>query len=156
MGEAPEYDVIVIGSGAAGGWVAKEAAEGGCRTLMLEAGRLLDPKADFPDTDENVPKPNLFTRVKAVLSGQHVQARCMSFKPATAHLFINDRQNPYTTGTGTRFNWYRARQVGGRLHLWGRNAVRISEQDLKAADYRWVRRYLAHFLWRSRALVQPG
>ena len=135
MGVTPQYDVIVIGSGAAGGWAAKEAAEGGCRTLMLEAGRLLDPKADFPDTDENVPKPNLLTRVKAVLSGQHVQARCMSFKPATAHLFINDRQNPYTTASGTRFNWYRARQVGGRLHLWGRNAVRISQQDLKAADF---------------------
>ena len=65
---------------------------------MLEAGRMLDPKADFPDTEEGVPKPNLVTRVQAVLSGQHVQARCMSFKPATAHLFINDRQNPYTTG----------------------------------------------------------
>ncbi len=135
MGVTPQYDVIVIGSGAAGGWVAKEAAEGGCRTLLLEAGRMLDPKADFPDTDENVPKPNLVTRVQAVLSGQHVQARCMSFKPATSHLFINDRQNPYTTGTGTRFNWYRARQVGGRLHLWGRNAVRISEQDFKAAEF---------------------
>jgi len=132
MTMAPEYDVIVVGSGAAGGWVAKEAAEGGCRTLMLEAGRVLDPKADFPAAE--APRPNLANRVKAMVSGQHVQARCMSFKPATAHLFINDRQNPYTTGAGTRFNWYRSRQVGGRLHLWGRNAVRVSEQDLKAAD----------------------
>jgi choline dehydrogenase-like flavoprotein len=131
----PEYDVIVIGSGAAGGWAAKEAAEGDCRTLMLEAGRALDPKADFPDSEASAPKPNLVNRVKAMISGQHVQARCMSFKPATAHLFINDRQNPYTTGVGTQFNWYRARQVGGRLHLWGRNAVRMSEQDLKAADF---------------------
>lgn len=130
----PEFDVIVIGSGAAGGWVAKETAEGGCRTLMLEAGRMLDPKTDFPDSGGNAPKWNLVNRVKATVSGQHVQARCMSFKPATAHLFLNDRLNPYTTGTGTRFNWYRARQVGGRLHLWGRNAVRMSQQDLKAAD----------------------
>jgi choline dehydrogenase-like flavoprotein len=135
MAGYPEYDVIVVGSGAAGGWVAKEAAEGGCRTLMLEAGRALDPKADFPDSELTAPKPNLFNRVKAMLLGQHVQARCMSFKPATAHLFINDRQNPYTTGPGTQFNWYRARQVGGRLHLWGRNAVRMSEQDLKAAEF---------------------
>ena len=135
MATPPDYDVIVVGSGAAGGWVAKEAAEGGCNTLMLEAGRALDPKADFPDSELTAPKPNLFNRVKAMLSGQHVQARCMSFKPATAHLFINDRRNPYTTGSGTKFNWYRARQVGGRLHLWGRNAVRMSQQDLKAAEF---------------------
>ena len=135
MAPHPEYDVIVVGSGAAGGWAAKEAAEGGCKTLMLEAGRALDAKADFPDSDDSAPKPNLFNRVKAMISGQHVQARCMSFKPATAHLFINDRKNPYTTTPGTNFNWYRARQVGGRLHLWGRNAVRMSQQDLKAAEY---------------------
>ena len=90
-----EYDVIVIGSGAAGGWVAKETAEGGCRTLMLEAGRALDPKADFPTPREGA-QAKLVNRVKAMMSGQHVQARCMSFKPATAHLFINDHQNPYT------------------------------------------------------------
>jgi Choline dehydrogenase and related flavoproteins len=134
MAVTPEYDVIVIGSGAAGGWVAKETAEGGFRTLMLEAGRMLDPKTDFPDPGENTPKVYLVNRVKAMVLGQHVQARCMSFKPATAHLFINDRLNPYTVGRGTRFNWYRSRQVGGRLHLWGRNAIRISEQDLKAAE----------------------
>ncbi len=133
MNPSPEYDVIVIGSGAAGGWVAKETAEGGCRTLMLEAGRMLS-KADFPSGDGEVPKPNVFRRAMAMLGGQHVQATCMSFKPETAHLFANDRLNPYTLGKGDRFNWYRARQVGGRLHLWGRNAVRISEQDLKAAD----------------------
>ena len=87
------------------------------------------------NSELTAPKPSLLNRVKAMLSGQHVQARCMSFKPATAHLFINDRQNPYTTAPGTQFNWYRARQVGGRLHLWGRNAVRMSEQDLKAAEF---------------------
>jgi choline dehydrogenase-like flavoprotein len=135
MGPHPEFDVIVVGSGAAGGWAAKEAAEGGCRTLMLEAGRALDPVVDFPDSELTAPKPSLFNRVKAMVLGQHVQARCMSFKPATAHLFINDRRNPYTTGRGTKFNWYRARQVGGRLHLWGRNAVRMSQQDLKAAEF---------------------
>src|SRR5689334_18415211 len=114
MGPTPEYDVIVVGSGAAGGWVAKETAEGGCRTLMLEAGRALT-KADFPDGGDDVPKPNVFRRAMAMVAGQHVQATCMSFKPETAHLFANDRLNPYTTGRGARFNWYRARQVGGRL-----------------------------------------
>jgi choline dehydrogenase-like flavoprotein len=131
----PEYDVIVVGSGASGGWVAKETAERGCRTLLLEAGRTLSPGVDFPDhKDTGGSRVSLMTRVRATLAGQHVQARCMSFTPDTAHLFTNDRKNPYTTGGNSRFNWYRARQVGGRLHLWGRNALRISDQDFKAAE----------------------
>ena len=133
---ASQYDVVVIGSGAAGGWVAKEAAEGGCKTLLLEAGRKLDSKADFPKPkDESASHVSLASRIKATLFGQHIQARCMSYKPTSAHLFINDRKNPYTTGKDARFNWYRARQVGGRLHLWGRNALRISDQDFKAAEF---------------------
>ena len=128
------YDVVVIGSGASGGWVAKETAERGLKTLMLEAGRKLT-EADFPNPDhEGGSRVSIVARLKAILRGQHVQARCMSFTPTTEHLFINDRKNPYTTGKGARFNWYRARQVGGRLHLWGRNALRISDEDFKAAD----------------------
>ncbi len=132
---APDFDVIVVGSGAAGGWVAKECAERGCKTLVLEAGRRLDPKADFPPpAHEGGSRVSIATRIRSILTGQKVQARCMSFTPQTAHLFINDRQNPYTTAKGSRFNWYRARQVGGRMHLWGRNALRISDADLKAAE----------------------
>ncbi|MBC7141335.1 MAG: GMC family oxidoreductase, partial [Rhodobacteraceae bacterium] len=127
-------DLIVIGSGASGGWVAKEAAERGARVLMLEAGRRLDSAKDFPVPDhEGGSRVSILARVMAILKGQQVQARCMSFTPQTAHLFLNDRQNPYTTGPGARFNWYRSRQVGGRLHLWGRNALRISDLDFKAA-----------------------
>lgn len=128
------YDVIVVGSGAAGGWVAKETTERGLKTLMLEAGRKLTD-ADFPEPDhEGGSRVSIVSRVMAILRGQQVQARCMSFTPATAHLFVNDRQNPYTTGPGARFNWYRSRQVGGRLHLWGRNALRMSDLDFKAAE----------------------
>ena len=134
MTQQPAYDVIVIGSGASGGWVAKETSERGLKTLMLEAGRALDPHADFPDPDHaSGSRVGLVNRISAILRGQHVQARCMSFTPQTAHLFVNDRQNPYTTGRGARFNWYRSRQVGGRLHLWGRNGLRIGDADFKAA-----------------------
>ena len=32
-----EFDAIVIGSGATGGWAAKELCEAGLKTLMLDA-----------------------------------------------------------------------------------------------------------------------
>ncbi len=128
------YDAIVVGSGAAGGWAAKELTERGLRTMLLEAGRSLDPAADFtPPPMGAKSKIQLFDRARAVLTGQQVQARCMSFSPLTRHLFISDWENPYVTPRGKPFNWYRGRQVGGRLHLWGRNALRISDHELKPA-----------------------
>ena len=128
------YDAIVVGSGAAGGWAAKELTERGLRTVLLEAGRSLDLAQDFvPPPDGGTSNIRVLSRAKAALSGQPVQARCMSFSPLTRHLFVNDRENPYVTPSGKPFNWYRGRQVGGRLHLWGRNALRISDHELKAA-----------------------
>ena len=37
--EARTFDVIVVGSGVAGGWAAKELCEKGLKTLVLERGR---------------------------------------------------------------------------------------------------------------------
>ncbi|MDX6488802.1 MAG: hypothetical protein QOK13_1417, partial [Gaiellaceae bacterium] len=45
---AEVYDAIVVGAGAAGGWVAKELCERGLSVLLLEAGPELDPTRDFP------------------------------------------------------------------------------------------------------------
>ncbi len=133
MAASEIYDAIVVGSGAAGGWAAKELTERGLRTVLLEAGRRLDPAKDFPEPrSPSGSRVQLAARARATLGGQAIQARCMSFSPLTQHLFVNDRQNPYSTGGG-RFNWFRGRQVGGRLHLWGRNALRISDLDLHAA-----------------------
>ena len=44
----PTYDAIVVGSGAAGSWAAKELTEGGLQVVLLEAGRNLDLSRDFP------------------------------------------------------------------------------------------------------------
>jgi choline dehydrogenase-like flavoprotein len=134
VASADVYDAIVVGSGAAGGWAAKELTERGLTTLLLEAGPLLDPATDFPPPpDSSASKVRILQRARAVLTGQHIQARCMSFSPLTRKLFVSDRENPYVAARGKPFNWYRARQVGGRLHLWGRNALRIADEDLHAA-----------------------
>src|SRR6266581_2811613 len=42
-----EYDVIVVGSGAAGGIAAYVLATKGLNVLCLEAGRMIDPAVDF-------------------------------------------------------------------------------------------------------------
>jgi len=47
MASQPVYDVIVVGSGAAGGIAAYVLATRGLKVLCLEAGRMLDPAKDF-------------------------------------------------------------------------------------------------------------
>src|SRR5262245_7363385 len=43
-----EYDVIVVGSGASGGWAAKRLAEAGLKVALLEAGK---PQSDVNFTE---------------------------------------------------------------------------------------------------------
>ena len=38
------FDAIVVGSGATGGWAAKQLTEAGWRVAMLEAGRRISPR----------------------------------------------------------------------------------------------------------------
>ncbi len=49
MPKAKEYDAIVVGSGASGGWVAKVLCEQGIDVLMLEAGPPRLPERDFTE-----------------------------------------------------------------------------------------------------------
>ena len=44
-----DYDVCVIGSGAAGGAAAKVLTEGGLNVVMLEAGPMVHPETDYKE-----------------------------------------------------------------------------------------------------------
>lgn len=54
---AEVFDVIVVGSGAAGGVVAHDLAIAGLRVLMLEAGRQYDPRSETPMFQTNAQAP---------------------------------------------------------------------------------------------------
>lgn len=115
------YDVIVVGSGATGGWAAKDLAESGLRVALLEAGPLLldrgTRQAPAPDPDR-----------------QHIQAQCFAFDEETAQLFVDDVDNPYSHPPDSPFLWIRSRQAGGRTLLWDRLCLRMSDRELKAAS----------------------
>jgi choline dehydrogenase-like flavoprotein len=117
------FDAIVVGSGATGGWAAKELTEKGLSVMLLEAG----PELPFAERVAEGPQPEEAPR-------QQVQARCYAFNEATSELFVDDVDNPYAHPAELPFAWIRSRQVGGRLHLWGQMCPRMSDLDFKAAS----------------------
>lgn len=126
------YDAIVVGSGAAGSWAAKELSEGGLEVALLEAGPALDAKRDFPSRAPR--RAGRAFRLWARMGHQHIQARCFAFAPHTRRFYVNDRENVYTTPAGKPFIWIRGRQLGGRLHTWARHAPRISSDGFLPSD----------------------
>src|SRR5882672_5029122 len=127
------YDAIVIGSGITGGGAAKELTEKGLDTLVLEAGRPIEPNKDYV---EHVPvwqkkfremgDRNRFNRE------QPIQQKCNALDELNSKFFVNDKQNPYTTDEAKPFLWIRGRQVGGRSIIWGRQSYRWSDLDFDA------------------------
>ena len=131
---AEQFDALVIGSGAAGSFAAKELSERGLEVLLLEAGPNIT-EDDFKPPEHPHPKGiNLKARALASLEGQYIQARIGFFGDQMKHLFVNDWKNPYTTPPEDSYLWIRGKQLGGRLHLYGRVLLRMTDFDFKAAS----------------------
>jgi choline dehydrogenase-like flavoprotein len=126
----PVYDVIMVGSGAAGGIAAHVLTMKGLNVLCLEAGRLIDPARDFyphkypfewPFRGEG--RPGRYGRLP--------QGMGWKIKEWTDHLYTIPSEDPYALAPGSKFTWTRLRAVGGRTLLWGRNVDRFGPLDFK-------------------------
>ena len=128
------HEVLVIGSGASGGWVAKELTERGISVLMLEAGPPRVPTRDF--TEHIWPyqlKFRGFGNQQRLLTNQPVQRLCYACDEYSHQFFVNDLEHPYTFPLDKPFMWIRGRQVGGRTFCWGRESYRYTDNEFKAA-----------------------
>jgi choline dehydrogenase-like flavoprotein len=129
------YDVLVIGSGASGGWVAKEVAERSLSVVMLEAGPPRIPSRDF--TEHIGPyqlKFRGFGNQQQLLRTQPVQRLCYACDDYSHQFFVSDLEHPYTFPADKPFLWIRGRQVGGKTFCWARESYRYSDNEFKAAS----------------------
>jgi glucoside 3-dehydrogenase (cytochrome c) catalytic subunit len=130
---ANSYDAIVVGSGMSGGWAAKELAEQGLRTIVLEAGRNIDPAIDYIEH-----KPVYEFKFRGLGDRQHertrqfIQSQAGPYEEQTKRFFVDDVDNPYSFDPARPFIWIRGRHLGGRSLMWGRQTYRLSDLDFEA------------------------
>ena len=122
---ARDYDVIVVGSGAAGGQTAYTLCMNGAKVLMLEAGRNYVPANETPMFQ---------TPHEAPLRGADTPDKPFGFYDATVDGGWTVPGEPYVQTTqedAGRFEWWRARMLGGRTNHWGRISLRNGPYDFK-------------------------
>src|SRR5947209_5817485 len=128
------YDALIVGSGASGGWVAKELTESGMEVLMVEAGPPRFPDRDF--TEHAWPyqvRYRGFGDQRQLLKNQPVQRLCYACDEFSYQFFVDDNEHPYTFPADKPFMWIRGRQVGGKTFCWARESYRYSDYEFKAA-----------------------
>jgi choline dehydrogenase-like flavoprotein len=124
------FDAIVIGAGLSGGWSAKELAERGLKTLLLERGRDVKHITDYPTTNLNPWElPHRGQLPFEVRDQNPVISRCYAYGEATEHFFVKDQDHPYVQDKP--FDWIRGYQVGGKSIMWARQVQRWSKFDFE-------------------------
>ena len=128
------YDVLVVGSGASGGWAAKRLAEAGVKVALVDAGRPLRI-TDLNEHGSGLELPYRGVSAEVVKKTRPIQKDCYACTERNYDWFANDLEEPYTTAPGKPFSWQgRMRVTGGRTVVWGRQSYRMGDFDLKSAS----------------------
>ncbi|GMN10228.1 GMC family oxidoreductase [Croceitalea sp. MTPC9] len=130
--EQESYDAIVVGTGISGGWAAKELCENGLKTLVLERGRMVKHREDYPTANMDTwDFPHARQPSQEDIAKQEKQNRTgYTTRADSKHWFVNDLEHPYNETK--RFDWMRGYHVGGRSIMWGRHSYRWSDIDFEA------------------------
>src|ERR1041384_1735258 len=121
------YDAIVIGSGASGGWAAKEFCDHGLQTLVLERGRDVKHIRDYPTASKGPWQMEYRGSVPLAAKKDFQTARFA--REETFHWAIPEDEQPFIEEKP--FRWFRGYHVGGKSLLWARQTQRWSDFDFE-------------------------
>jgi Choline dehydrogenase and related flavoproteins len=125
------YDAIVVGSGIAGGWAAKELTEKGLKVLLLERGENIEHIKDYKTANLNPwDFPHRGGKTQQMIKDYPVLNRDYPLNETNLNYWTNEKDCPYVETK--RFDWYRGYHVGGRSLMWGRQSYRWSDLDFEA------------------------
>jgi len=125
------FDAIVVGSGISGGWAAKELTERGLRVLMLERGKPVEHRRDYPSARKAPWEyPHRGGRTRDMIERYPGLQRDYPLNEKNLDWWVSEQEAPYTEIK--RFDWYRGYQLGGRSLTWGRQSYRLSDFDFEA------------------------
>jgi choline dehydrogenase-like flavoprotein len=119
------YDAIVIGSGASGGWAAKELCDKGLKTLILERGRDVKHIKDYPSAGKAPWQFEYRGTVPLEKRKDFQFARFM--REETMQWAIKDDEQPFVEEKP--FRWVRGYHMGGKSLMWARQTQRWSDFD---------------------------
>lgn len=119
------YDAIIVGSGAGGGMASKILSEAGLSVAVIEAGSDFDPAKEEYRTQLRYPW-------ESPRRGASTTRAFGDFDAAYGGWEIDGE--PYTRASGTQFDWFRSRMLGGRTNHWGRISLRFGPNDFKRSS----------------------
>jgi len=112
---------VIVGSGAGGGMAAYMLANQGLKVCLLEAGADYDPAKNITQLKNPWESPRRGASTK--------------FRPFgdfdASYWGWEIEGEPYTKASGTQWDWWRSRMVGGRTNHWGRISLRFGPKDFK-------------------------
>jgi choline dehydrogenase-like flavoprotein len=126
------FDAIVVGSGLSGGWAVKELCEKGLKVLLLERGRSVVHREDYPTAmTEQWQLPHRGKMDMQTRNDYWANVRTgYTANEEHRHFFTKDVDFPYAEDKP--FTWVRGYQTGGRSLMWGRQSYRWSDLDFEA------------------------
>ena len=108
-------EVLIIGSGHAGGMAAKVLTENGIPCLMLNAGPAVDVTRQ---ATKKLPDELPFRGFKPPGKLEHV----FQASEFNTNVWVDEAEVPYTFNPAHPYNWVRVRLFGGRSLFWSRQS----------------------------------